>query len=45
MFGLLRTTTLEFIEMRTEEGGVHSFASARHRRPAISARLCARLNP
>lgn len=26
MFGLLRTTTLEFIEMRTEEGGVHSFA-------------------
>ena len=26
MFGLLRTTTLEFIEMRTEEGAVHSFA-------------------
>lgn len=29
MFGLLRTTTLEFIEMRTEEGDVHSFAFAR----------------
>jgi ferredoxin-NADP reductase len=26
MFGLLRTTTLTFIEMRMEEGGVHSFA-------------------
>lgn len=26
MFGLLKTTTLEFIGMRPEDGGVHSFA-------------------